>query len=716
MRIGILTIICLFSVLSCTGQKTWTGLGANFLWSNANNWNPVGIPVAGEDVTIAQVTASALTVEVDVAAVCSNLAIENSSVANVTVKVISSNSLSVSNIVTLDNSAATASANSILDLNNGTLTCSAIQYIESTDDTRDCSFRIGSGTATVTGNIVMGTTTARSDLSFYDNATLNIGGTISGGTLNAPSGTINYNFAGDQNIAAYNYNNLSTSGSGVKSIDNNITVNGDLTIGAVTSLQLGVTKIAGNIYGNLSVLGNTTNNGTFIIKSDATGTGSFIDNGNFTNAGNIQVERYLYGCDCLYNFHYISSPVEKEAISIFDPVYYYKENHGSYFMSYGWNKISAGNFATMKGYSVKVAGANTLISFTAGATETLNTGTISIPVSYSPTTATSMYEGWNLVGNPYPSTVDWEQVKLDGGLSNMNDEIHFWNGANYSDYVSGAGTNGGTRFIPEMQGFFVKAQPGGGLLTLKNTARVHNHGLYYGGFWKKTGEISNILKLKLSQGNKSDETIIRFKEGASFETDNFDAHKLLVEKAEFPQVYSLTPGKELLSINSNPGFTGTLIIPLQMEIAQIGNHTISVCELGILDTVMVYLQDTEKNQSILLGNNTKYDFTASKTGTMQGFNLLFRKKVNGQEQPQANELKLFSAGNKIHFMMPQEMANNDLLNISIFDLPGRCVRNYKHSHEPEFTLQTELSEGFYIVNIQANGISFSKKIFLTPNK
>ncbi|MFK7982650.1 MAG: hypothetical protein AB8G86_21910 [Saprospiraceae bacterium] len=45
-----LIIFCLFSI-NIFGQKTWTG-NINNDWTNADNWNPTGIPTSQDEVTI----------------------------------------------------------------------------------------------------------------------------------------------------------------------------------------------------------------------------------------------------------------------------------------------------------------------------------------------------------------------------------------------------------------------------------------------------------------------------------------------------------------------------------------------------------------------------------------------------------------------------------------------------------------------------------------
>jgi hypothetical protein len=90
-------------------------------------------------------------------------------------------------------------------------------------------------------------------------STLNLGGAVSGtgGAFTASTGTVNYNAAVAQTIAAVTYNNLVFSGSGVKSMPAATAVDGNLSIGPAGSSATASIAAAQNLIVNSLTLGGT---------------------------------------------------------------------------------------------------------------------------------------------------------------------------------------------------------------------------------------------------------------------------------------------------------------------------------------------------------------------------------------------------------------------------------------------------------------------------
>lgn len=167
-----------------------------------------------------------------------------------------SNTLTVGNAITI-NAGTGFGDNKYISVVAGTLTANSVTIDDSGGDTRDSYISVSTGIINVSGNITMNGTANRNQLAFSGAGTINVGGTITGGTISNNSGsyvaltrgTVNYNNNGDQTIRAFTYYNLSVSGGGTKSLGGATTVSGIFTlndgvISTTTTNLLSVTNTA----------------------------------------------------------------------------------------------------------------------------------------------------------------------------------------------------------------------------------------------------------------------------------------------------------------------------------------------------------------------------------------------------------------------------------------------------------------------------------------
>jgi len=196
----IVLALLLFSVGYGQSLKTWTG-ATSTAWNVDTNWSPEGRPTATDNVLITN--ASNQPVISALGAACAILELSNSTPGSVVVLTVSAGSFSPASI--------------IMNSSGG--------------DTSDCSLTINTGKVTVTGNVTMNGTALQNDVTFSGDGNLVIGGVMTGGILNAGTltsgkGTVSYNGTGTRAIGAYTYNNLTISGSGIRTITPSVIVNG----------------------------------------------------------------------------------------------------------------------------------------------------------------------------------------------------------------------------------------------------------------------------------------------------------------------------------------------------------------------------------------------------------------------------------------------------------------------------------------------------------
>ncbi|MEI9921065.1 MAG: T9SS type A sorting domain-containing protein [Bacteroidota bacterium] len=240
---------------------------------------------------------------------------------------------------------------------------------------------------------------------------------------------------------------------------------------------------------------------------------------------------------------------------------------------------------------------------------TINTGNIipvSLPVTYT-SSSVSADDGWNLIGNPFPSTIDWNssngwtKTNLGGAIyttDNGSASLQYatWNGA--------TGTNGGSRYIATGQAFWIKAN-GLGVPALQTDEKSKAPGTQATFF--REGTTVDLLRITMRQGAVRDEAVIHFRPDATPGFDsNADAWKL---KNVFINISSLSEDGERLAINSWSALTCGISIKLDVDQIPAGSYLLVFTNLDSFDsTVEVTLKDQFLDQLVQLTDQQQYQF------------------------------------------------------------------------------------------------------------
>jgi hypothetical protein len=289
------------------------------------------------------------------------------------------------------------------------------------------------------------------------------------------------------------------------------------------------------------------------------------------------------------------------------------------------------NLVRMKGYAAWADNdltGSTVVSYKGF----LNVGSQNINLTHT----IGLGDGYNFVGNPYSSAIDWD---APGGWTktNLDDAIYLWKPSigNYATYAGGVGTSGATGIVPSGQGFFVHVTDGNttGAVGVNMSARLHDNQA----FWKNGGTSANYPLFRIqsnsADNNFGDEILFRFLEGATEGFDsNLDAYKL-TGTGTAPQFYSMISNQSKLSINSMPEFTETLIVPLGFEAKSNGFYSIDLVEmLSFPIETEVILEDKLENVFINLTEQNSYSFSANETDDPERFNLHFLKSPENTQE------------------------------------------------------------------------------------
>ncbi len=246
-------------------------------WSATGTWVGGVVPTSSDDVVIA----NGHSVTVNGTYSCASLTIATGSTA--TSVLIGSNSLTVSGATTING--PSGGVNKFVQVTTGTFNSASVSVTSSGNAARDSYLHInGTGVMNITGNISLAGSGTMTYILFGGDGTLNVGGTINGTTggfitsttggstsAGPTTGTVNYNNSGAQNIGAYTYYNLTTSGSGTKTLAGNITASNIFTVGVNTTLDANTRTITLSGSGTPFVINGTFSPGTSTVSySNAT--------------------------------------------------------------------------------------------------------------------------------------------------------------------------------------------------------------------------------------------------------------------------------------------------------------------------------------------------------------------------------------------------------------------------------------------------------------
>ena len=472
--------------------------------------------------------------------------------------------------------------------------------------------------------------------------------------------------------------------------------------GNVTASELEI-QPAGKITINQGV---SLNSSVVSLLSSSSGTGTLLDNGTLSVV-NARVQQYLpQGRNW-----YIASPVTAGNAAVLNTgaeVRTYNE------LTKNWD-LATGALTTGKGYvSVSASGSGTSNVEFSGV---LNTGEVLVPLTRSG----SVKPGFNLVGNPYPSYLDWTLVSA----ANPDVSTTMWfrtktntNAYTFSTYnalgnvaVANNANTTVTKYIPPMQAFWVRVNADKTSTNFSMTNDMRSHADLSGNIFKVLADKQKILRLQISNGVNSDETVIYFNENASNDFDRYDSNKMSNANAAIPEIFTTTDNQQLV-INGMKTMEGDVEIPLGFSTGEANLFKIKTTEMGSFDdTEQIILKDKLLNTELLLMPNSEYDFSSDVVNTTSRFSIQFRSSsvTTKTDFSENNSANIYLRDKKIVIDYPDFQSESG--RIMVYNSLGICVfEGMLDSASKE--IQYNWSEGVYVVALNINQNSLLKKIIL----
>jgi serine protease len=379
----------------------------------------------------------------------------------------------------------------------------------------------------------------------------------------------------------------------------------------------------------------------------------------------------------MVNAAYNTSPTPG-AVVPFPTVFQYDDTRlatspatGYSFFDRGWESPQslADPLLAARGYTVNITGGGT-VAFTGP----LHNGTVSRSLTYAATPA--LETGWNLIGNPYPSPLDWSNVSVPAGVGSAMYVFQSTGqyAGQYRSYQNGLGSS---PIVPLGQGFFVRTTAPATLsFTNSNRMTVFDPGTP--NLQRGTPDLRPQLQLALSgpAGITPDETILYFEAGATPATDaRFDAYKL-TNPGNSLQLATLV-GPEALSINGLPPLShAAVVVPLLVAAPQAGTYTLRVAQLANFAAgTSLWLRDAQAGTLQPVAAQATYALSLPAGAASGRFSLEFRPGTV-TATTKAGNASFTVYPNPAHsaFSLSLPAATTRTATLSVSDALGRVVR------------------------------------------
>lgn len=371
------------------------------------------------------------------------------------------------------------------------------------------------------------------------------------------------------------------------------------------------------------------------VNSGSLTTGSGGTSGGFDKSGNPSI--YLYRENMSpSNTTYISGNFRGVATINNAPTYTLDGDAGNFNIPVGNGFLFFFRGDRVSNLANKYTPGTSAESSIETATGTMNQGQVTVKDWFTPASSNLSYtagspasvRGFNLVGNPYPSSIDWENFQTSSTTTgiygtNVGNTIYELNplNANFGAYIKGGGgigTNNATNIIASGQGFLVVASSASAKLIFNESAKTSTQ-VTGSNLLMSTAPIATdpiqYLKLQLSQDSiNTDDMIIRFKSDA---TTKFDPDLDAIYKPGNGKVSisSISSDNENLAINSIPLASGTNT-RLSVNTTADGIYSLSMKNLqGVPQLYDIWLMDTYKKDSCDMRHNPVYRFNVFKNDT-----------------------------------------------------------------------------------------------------
>ena len=502
-------------------------------------------------------------------------------------------------------------------------------------------------------------------------------------------------------------------------ISSSVSLSGDLS---VNDFELeSDTTLTFEPSASMDISGTLTNNGSIVMQSSSSSSAA-LKATSISGSGTYKYQKYVAGST---TNDLITAPFSGETFSslvgnnsgvlvtntspsteyLFGP---FDNNTGAY-LTYDSTTNASTLLSAGQGFRAGTTSGTTL-EFTGDFQTTDQNVAISVG-------SDATYGKWNLVGNPFTSYMDLDGFISDNSavLEDVNTAVYAYDGddsdgSNWTIYSLNETSN--VKIAPG-QAFFVASKSGGGDLVFNTNRQTVTGDDDFIPFQAPTRDSS--FKLNLESGNSLTHTDFYFNFNAGEGLDiGYDVGTYANLASSFSLYSKLASGAysetnfAIQTISND--LSESVVIPLGVHVSAGGNHSISIDDVSLLESMNVYLKDYETGTLTLL-NNGAYSFnTDSNLEGASRFELRLTNTTLGIESDEhVTNFKAVYQNDAV--ILVGDFMRDDKL--EIYDIMGRLTQSHTISGNRSIEIiKDELATGVYLAKINRNENSKTIKFII----
>ena len=452
----------------------------------------------------------------------------------------------------------------------------------------------------------------------------------------------------------------------------------------------------------VTINGAVTNAGTISVSSGA----SFIAKTSVSGA--VSYQRNLISS----NWHYISSPVVGQDVDDFvaasglqsgglDASLCTFDTAANYWNFYQIGTANTDVLNAGEGYIVNLTAASGDISFSG----TMNVGNVSKALAITG-------EGYNLLGNPYPSFVDSSAMLTASSGALLSQTIWVWDQATTMYEVKVTADN--FQLAPG-QGFFIQSNGAAGNVLINEAFQSHQGTDTF----LRSAERTEVY-VTLSDGSTTKQCKLYYMAGTTTGFDNgYDGPTFRA----FPEPLSIYTHLITNNFGMDIGLQSlpnddyeNLVIPVGIDAIAGTEITVAASSLNLPVGIDIYLEDRVASTFTILNDNS--NFTLTPVDDLNGTGRFYLHTSSdtlglNENTLAAYDLQIFTTDASKEVIIKGQLSSNTT-NADLYDLQGKLVLSKTLDlSRTTNTLDTSgLSSGLYVVKVEGGNQSKTQKVII----